>query len=296
MTEELKLSERAMLVSLAIGSWSGTITDKEVTEEVIHNSQAEKGAGKWTKVLITRKYLQHPGSKISAARTTHRVLTLPWEDGGTRILAASAYFNYTEQMRLARLSIEAAVAEAFDVERLIEYKAEARQRLGRQYREEDFPTADEIRAKFYVDVEVKPIPEAGDFRTKLADKTMKSIMKDIERRTEERLEKAIKDVYQRIADVTEKMVDKLRAYEPSAGAEESNNRFRDSLVWNVKELADLLPALNITNDPKIEDMRQRLLSDLTANSPDILRIDAHERQRTAKAAEKILAKARQYLA
>ncbi len=289
------LEERALLVSLNVGAWSGSMTDQEVTDKTIVDYHAEKGAGRWVKQLIAAKYLRPVGSKISTVRTTHRVLTLPWEDRGARILATQAFLTYVEQIRLGRVAVEAAARETFDVERLIEYKAEARQRLGKQYREEDFPTAEAILAKFYVDTEFRPIPKASDFRVKLADKTVKAVMKDIEKRTEERLKKATADVYARIVDVTEKMVERLAAYQPAAGPAESSSRFRDSLVWNVKELADLLPALNINSDPKLATMQQSLLA-LTEYSPTVLRIDEHARRTTAKQAEKLLAKAKQYLA
>jgi hypothetical protein len=144
-----------------------------------------------------------------------------------------------------------------------------------------------------VDVEIKPIPEAGDFRTKLADNTLKAITKDIERRTEERIKAAVQNCFERVADVTTKMAERLNAYEDAEGQQ---GTFRDSLVYNCVELADLLPSLNITDDPKLTDLAKQLKADLGQHSPEILRSDAKVRKQTAMKAEKLAKKVGAYLA
>lgn len=287
------LSERAMLASLRIGSWSGTLFDGQVSEEVIENHRAEQGAGRYNKQIVARKFLHPVSSQISAARTAHRVLTLPWSDDGPRALSCQAYNIYTQQMRLCRQNVEAAAAKvAAGMPEAIE---EARKRLGTMFNSEDYPSAGEIRDKFYVDAEISPMPDAQDFRAKLSDDSVKAIVKDIERRADERLTKAMGDIYRRVAEVTGKMAEKLKAYEPAQGDEPAKNTFRDTLVYNVKELADLIPALNITGDQALTDLQQRLLTDLLV-SPEQLKGDDKVRAATAKKADAIFNKVKKYLA
>jgi hypothetical protein len=145
-------------------------------------------------------------------------------------------------------------------------------------------------------VEIKPVPAAGDFRAELSDAHVKAVTKDIERRTEERLGRAMDDVFERIQDATSKMVEKLRAYKPRVIGEANEGVFRDSLVYNLRELAELIPALNITNDKRLDELHTRLLADCTKHEPDELREDEKLRRKTADAAEKILAKVNSYLA
>ena len=80
------------------------------------------------------------------------------------------------------------------------------------------------------DVEIKPIPEAGDFRTKLADGTIKAIAKDIEQRTNACIKAAVDDVFQRVYDAVGRMAERLSTYEPSSAEDNAKNTFRDSLV------------------------------------------------------------------
>lgn len=289
----MKLSERAMLTHLGIGMWSGSSHDPNITEEVSQTHQAElKDAGRYTKQLISKKFLRHVGTNASVARRTHRLLTLPWDDAGVRILSTTGYIAYTEQMRMKRLAFEASVIEFCG--QLPSYVEEAKKRLGSMFDAEDYPNADDIKRKFYLDVEVRPLPEAGDFRAALTEKQVSVIVKDIEKRTEQRLKAAVNDVFLRVADVTEKMVERLRAYTPGNGGP-SENTFRDSLVWNCKDLALLLPDLNITGDSRIDALSKRLVDDLTEHAPEVLRDNEKARAATAAKAEKILNKVRGYI-
>ena len=291
----MKLSERAMLTTLHRGMWSGQKHDRQVTEDTAEAHKADtKEAGRYNKQLISRKFLAKVGSKMTVARQTHRILTLPWDDEGTRILSAQGYAHYTQVMRTCRLGVEGAAQEF--VKNYPEYIRHAKTLLGNMFNQEDYPAAEAVAKKFYVDVEIRPIPEAADFRTKLADNTVRAIVKDIERRTNDRIEAAVNDVFQRIVDVTGKMAERLNSYEPSAGEEKTSGLFRDSLVYNVKELADLLPSLNITDDKRLADLANQLNADLVEHSPDLLRTDVKLRKQVAMKADRIFKKVTTYLA
>ena len=286
----MKLSERAMLTSVSIGSWSGKAIDRDVTDEVSENHNADpRDSGVYNKLLISKKALRPVHSKIALVRQTHRTLTLPWDDSA-RILAANGYLHYTKCMRDGRLAVEEA-AKAL-AKQFPEWIEEAKGRLGSMFDASEYPSGETVLKRFSVDVEVKPIPEAGDFRTKLSEATVKAVTKDIEKRTKERVERAINDVFERIVNVTGTMADKLTKYEGSQGQEGS---FRDSLVYNIVQLGELIPALNITGDPKLDALGKELLKNCGTNSPELLRSDAKLRKQTALNAEKLAKKAKSFL-
>jgi hypothetical protein len=289
----MKLSERAMLVTLNAGQWSGMALDREVSDEISETHRADKDAGRYNKKLIATKFFKDVGGKINVARRSHRLLTLPWNDDGTRILAVTGYEHYTQTMRLMKLGVDAA-AKQF-VKGLPEYIEEAKTRLGTMFNPNDYPTADEVLEKFYIDVEINKVPEAGDFRAKLTNEAVKAISQDIENRCNARVEAAMQDVFQRIVDVTSKMSERLRAFDSGTDDEPAKNVFRDSLVTNVKQLADLIPSLNITADPKLEALAKQLETELAEHSPEVLRTDAKVRKQTADAADRIFKKAKQLL-
>ena len=85
------------------------------------------------------------------------------------------------------------------------------------------------------------------------------------------------------------MAMRLRAYKPSVDGTLAQNVFRDCLVGNVRELAQLIPSINITGSVKIKKLAESLkyLADL---APQILRDDARQREITAVRTEKIFKK------
>lgn len=288
------LSERCMLTSLHISSWNGRAVDRQVTEEVSEKHHADlKDAGRYSKQLVASKYLKNVTSKINVTRRIHRLLTLPWDDSA-RILSNVGFIHYTDQMRMQRQAVEAAANEFCN--QLPEFIHEAKARLGTMFDQEDYPQAENLRKQFAVDVEIKPVPSAGDFRAELSDAHVKAITKDIERRTNERMESAVNDVFERIADCTGKMVERLRAYSPGNVGTAAEGQFRDTLVWNIRELADLIPSLNITSDKRLQDLHTALLADCTVHEPDALRNDSKLRKQTADAAERILKKVNTFMA
>ena len=91
----MRLSERTILSCLHVKAWSGNATDRDVTEEVSETHKADVvGAGRYTKRLVSLKFLREVNSKINTARSTHRILTLPWDDSA-RIMSTTSYNHYS---------------------------------------------------------------------------------------------------------------------------------------------------------------------------------------------------------
>lgn len=287
------ISERAMLVGLSISMWTGNQVDKDVTDVINTEYKADKKAGRYNKRLVDSQFLEGISSASSKARAAHRILTLPWEDDGTRVLANVGYINYTTIMKDCRIKFEGEVKEFLkDIQPAID---EAKVRLGDMFNLDDYPAAEDLKSKFGFDVEIKPMPDGKDFRTKLSEDAVKAIVKDIERRSDQRLEAAMKDVFARVQDAVSKMTERLREYQPAKDGKKASGIIRDTLVYNINELADLMPTLNVTGDPRIDELAAQLKAELVEFSPEILRSDAKVRQATLSKADKILKKVKTYL-
>jgi hypothetical protein len=267
--------------------------DSEVTEEVREHHHAEPGAGRYNKQIVSRKFLHPVTSQVSAASRAHQVLTLPWLDKGPRALYCPYYEQYTKTMRVCRLNVEAAAKQVASTRG--EMMAEARQRLKGMFSDDDYPSVEEIEAKFYVDVEISQMTDVQDFRAELSDEAVKAITKDIQKRSDERLERAVGDVYKRIGTVVGKMAETLKNFEPATGEDKAKNNFKDSLIYNIKDVADLIPCLNITQDPKLDQLGQQMLAELIEYSPEELKTNGKVRAATASKADKIFNKVRKYM-
>jgi hypothetical protein len=64
--------------------------------------------------------------------------------------------------------------------------------------------------------------------------------------------------------------------------------FRDSLVGNIVRLTDLLPRLNLHDDPALEAMRRQIEASLCRYSPAQLRCDKQVRRQAATEAQNVL--------
>lgn len=288
------LSERAMLSNIRISMWTARRVDRKVTDEINEANGAANDAGRFNKSLVDKAALAAVTLAAGHARTFHSSRTLPWQDDGARLLPAAAYLDYAAQLRTIKATFESAVTDF-----LAAYPAaveSARTRLAGLFKVEDYPTVEDLRRRFAFDVVVNPVPAGADFRVDLGDGQAEVIRQEIEARAALQLSEAIKDVYRRIADQCERMVDRLRTYQPGTDGERASGVFRDSLVENIRDLASILPSLNITADPHLASIAQRVAADLTRFDAVELRESDSARETVADAAAAILADISDFIA
>ena len=163
-------------------------------------------------------------------------------------------------------------------------KADAQRILGSLYNEADYPTVDELKTKFKMDMAIFPVP-ATDFRVQIASDELTRIQQDVEARVKSAQSTAMNEAWNRLYERVKNMAEKLA--DPSA-------IFRDSLVENTRELCALLPRLNFADDPHLEQMRQDVEASLLKH-PEALRNDLDLRRDTADEAKAIMDKMKSFM-
>ena len=93
-------------------------------------------------------------------------ITLPWSDEGFRLLPSNFYFGLMERMREFEASFEQGVESFLAV--YPQYIDQVRPELNGLFREEDYPSAEKLRTKFGVRLEILPIPSGADFRVQMS--------------------------------------------------------------------------------------------------------------------------------
>ena len=262
------ITERAMLAAVHISIWTAVKHDRKVSRDVAHQHGAHEGAGRYNKQLL------RGAEKLDALRTLagqirqhFYKITLPWSDEGYRLLPAHFYFELTTQMREFERAFSQSVEEFLEV--YPSYIEQVRPELNGLFREEDYPSAEKLRAKFGVKLEVLPIPSGDDFRVTLSEEEQARVAREIDESVRQSLNRGTKDLWVRLTDVVTHMVDKLN---------EPESRFHASLVTNVFDLVDLLPRLNVNQDEELNrfaaEIKDRLCNfsahDLKKN--EILRV------------------------
>jgi hypothetical protein len=270
------ITEKAMLASLHISCWSARKHDKQVSKEV-DEKYGGKDAGRFNKVLANKDALKSIKTITGSARIFHQEQTLPWGERGERLLPSANYSHYSRQMRKYQQEFKDAVQEFVrDYHSVI---WDARQRLGGLFRKEDYPDPSDIRDKFAFRTIITPVPMSDDFRVNLGKDEVDAIKRDLENRIEKAHAAATQDLWKRLYDVVSHMVDRLS--DPEA-------IFRDSLVGNIAKITELLPRLNINDDPQLDQMRRKVEENLCAYSPDQLRKNKKLRREAVGNAQDVL--------
>jgi len=280
----MKINEKAMLVTLNISQWNARRADDKATDEILQANGARRGSGRFNKLLVSLASVKRYQRAANDARTFHYANTLPWDDEGARVLPSENYFAYTKKMRELQAHFQHAVDEFIgDYPSLIR---QARQDLGGLFNPADYPSVDTVREKFRLETRVSPLPDSGDFRVSLGDDEVKAIQGDIEARVKAQVTTAIQDLWGRLHRAVNHLAEKLR---------DSDTIFRDSLVGNIKELTDVLPRLNITEDASLGQMINEARATLANLDPDTLRENEGERKQAVDKAEDILKKMAGYM-
>jgi len=278
----MSLNEKAMLVYLNISFWTARKYDKRISQEIEDQYNADD-AGRYNKILIAKEYLSNIQKIISAARTFHYENTLPWSDQGGRLLPSANYFDYVKDIQSFKDDFEREVANFLKVYPSL--KDEARQRLNGMFDEKDYPDVYTLETKFAIKSMILPVPEADDFRVKITDDEVNSIKDAIAQQVQDSTEAAMNDLWQRLFKVVDHMVERLS---------DPDNKFKNTLIENITDLCDLLPKLNITADPELDEAVQEIKTKLTANDSQTLRDNDVARSNTAAEAQKIMNKMRHY--
>lgn len=279
----IRLADRAMIATVTIRQWSGRKLDRAVTEETNRSHGAEHDAGRFNKLLVAKERLR-PIEKIAGkARNSYYWFTAPWLDSGGRILPAAGYDRFMSEMSTLRQQFDHAAGELVrDYAAIVE---ESRSRLGSMFSESDYPLPSDIARRFDFSIGILPLPSAGDFRIDIPDGD--AIRAQIEARTNEAIEAAMRDSWERIAETVGAMAERLAAYQPGGPDGRAQNVFRDSLVENLRNLVGILPGLNLTGSPAMARITELMEQHLCEHDAETLRTDNKARGEVARKAAKI---------
>jgi hypothetical protein len=282
-----------MLASLKIRIWSCKKLDTDATNEVHAKNHADAGSGAYRKNLLPKDALAAVVKAAGEARTYHHINTLPWLDDGARLLPNKHYLPFAEKFRELREAFEAAVSDLLRA--YPAHQEQARQSLGALYDESDYPSTDVLADKFSFEVVINPVPDADDLRVEIGEVELAAVKAAIETRAQEGMELAVRSCFERVAKNVGHMVSKLNEFAPSDGDGRAQGIFRDSLVENVRQLAETLPMLNVSNNALIQEVADRIKTDLTTYDAKSLRDNATIRQDVAIKAQAILDQVSDYI-
>lgn len=272
MTLASGLKDRAMLVSVNTSLWTGNVTDKEASQELRQKKdvKAHKAASVRKILLPSNEHLKRIKKIAGLARNKSYKITFAWTEKGRRVLPTRLFAEHSQEMAKYKAEFD------HEVELMLrgydDAVQEAKQELGQLWNQDDYPTTDELRAKFSFDVSTEPIPDASAFTVMLSPADFREIEKQLEEKAKQAAEGSRKELYERLHKLVNHMADKLS--DPEA-------KFKNSLTENIKELTALTKDLNITRDDNLNDLAEQC-KELGEHDPDKLRNDPVKREEVAE--------------
>lgn len=256
-TQDSALHSKALLVNISISQWSGRKHDKKVTREVeeAHNAQTGE-AGRFNKMLTSKDFLAGTNRTANAFRQYLYEQTLPWGDNGDRLLPSANYFDFLAGAVKYENDFNDEVNKAVDL--FDEELMKAQVRLNGLFNRSDYPNKVEFKSKFSCKVCFMQLPDISDFRIDLKDTEVNVLRQSIESEMNNRLTESVTNIWERIQKQLEHMKERFTGTTvrtlKDGTKEEKPAEFKDSLFENLKDLIELLPKLNITNSPAINDI------------------------------------------
>jgi len=262
-----------VLVSMSAHGWWASKVDREVTSDTQARWHAGSESGRFHKKLLQSGELREIFNLDMLFRTKFRMMTLPWMDE-IRLLPGRLLIDFlkmAEEYQRQRQDLIDSLLLKYD-----DLKEDAKRTLGQMFKEQDYPSKDEIRQKFYVQIRVLPPPSEDEFAKVPYGEAVRDMFID---QVKLQINEANRDLIERLRDAAE-----------SIKALKETKKLQDRRVEAIRKLVEGVQKLNIFKDATVKDAANDLLAVLDTVTPDELRADISKREDLAREADKILSK------
>ena len=261
------LTERAIIVDLDVRSWSGEMVDRQVGEDVATRAgsrSAPDEVGMYTKNLAREALapIRKLGGEI---RRAHYKFTMPWI-GDSRVLPVALCERYVREVDNLIRKRDLAREEFIDA--YPDHIRDAKERLAKLFDERDFPYPHELRDWITAEYGFSPMPSVEHLSVVGLTRTVNvRIRKSVERQIERRVTATIHDLDKRIGKPIRDCSERL-----TLGRDGRPKTFRNTLVTNLRESAELVIDLNITENVYLHQVATHFISLLDGVSAGQLRV------------------------
>lgn len=245
------ISSSAILVDVTIKAWTARKLDKAVTDEVNTSKSASAQASRVSKNLLAgTKQIDDIMSHAKATRHWIACNSLPWSDFGPRLIPTAKFFEFKQELDRRQQEFYDLVDSFVQVYPTL-ISAQAFQ-LGGMFNRDEYPTAEDVAAKFGFYATYSPLPESGDFRLDIQAEAMDELREQYEQRYAERIDSSMGDLKQRLLDAISHLSDRMEDEDDG-----KRKRFHSDILDRFAERVAQVRALNITKDEVLDAVASR---------------------------------------
>ncbi len=251
----MSIANSAVLVRLNISVWGASKRNKDLESEVAAGKNADPRAMRMYDNLMVGSTGHKDIQKHAAqARLWHNTMTLPWDERGYRLCPTSLFLDYKSQHNLKQ-TMFADMISKFE-QKYESYRETAKHYRGDIFSEADYPPVHEVMDKFAWNFVVAPVPESGHLCIDLPAQEMEELKATCDQEVERKVMEAAKENDKRL--LKELQAISAKCTDTGDEEEDEKKRWHETFVSNPLGLCRMLKHMNLTNDPKIEEARQRL--------------------------------------
>ena len=270
----ISLASSAVLVSVDVNVWSATKQDRVISDEVTTAKKADKHAGRYVKNLLA----DHPKHKalVNYRQTIYNWLkrrTYRWNHSQDLLPAIDmpkfmGEFNHHEA-EFNKLSDEFLNSYESIV-------SDMAFKQGDMFDRNDYPTLDQIKGKFGVNLFVADVP-MQDFRCQIANDIADDLFKTYSKQSETIIRDIMEQQVDRFKEVMES-ISHCCGYDENEKDGEIKQRKRkiyDSTIQKARDMCETFKQFNLTNNEELEKARVQLENTLRGvTAEDIRESDA----------------------
>ena len=264
--------------TLCISTPGTSVTDDELTADTLERHTMAKASGKFVKALYGDALAPYQKRARIARKDYHR---LTFEGiGNIRLVVLDERQAFLDLMA----THEAALREEgkIFIAKFDEILAQERADKNGAFRLEDYPSRGSLAERFSVVYQVLPMPDPSQFlKDAMTDGLSERMAAEYAARLENTTRKVSETVLQTMMNLVAETAESLAGDGPIVDSENRKGPFA-----KLQEYLDRVPALNITNDPKISAVLAQCKERLSF-SADRIRANKTTRQLVAAHAQNI---------
>jgi hypothetical protein len=266
----ISLASSAMLVEARVTVWTGTKSDSQISNEITTAKNADKDSGKFVKNLLA-------GCPEHKLCLNYRQIIYNWMQrrtydwaGSLRLLPVIDYPKFMAEYAHHEKAYSDLVDKFINVyPHIVSNRAFA---LGDMFDRNDYPTAQEVRSKFTLNLYRSEVP-TGDYRVAIAQDAVDDLAVSYERQAKQLVEKILKDQKEQLVESMKTLAENCAVETISEGGELKVKRKKlyESTLTRAQELCSTFREFNLTDDVELEDARAKLAKVLSGMTIDKLR-------------------------
>ena len=289
------IADAFLLLRIRCGKHGWEKKDKQATEKVAADNNADPKAVSLSKNLLKGvKEVKKISQEITKARDFLKTATAKWDDGWFMV-ANQDYLDLYAKMCEYQQTIMGTNGDGtdnglvYDLCEVYEFKRiDAQVTLGKLFNPQEYPDVEEVRRNYYFRIE-EGTPSPHEPRIKLGRDNVEAMRERMKQQFMDKFNHITVDVYTRLRSPLKNMVERLNEdYLNGTGEYDKAGSFHNTLVTNVHDQIKHLRKFNMTGDPLMYELADRLEDMLDGVTSDNLKLNKSARIDTRTEAMDIL--------